>query len=366
MKRIFCCLNGESSNKEPPQPPKQNAPQDPPKLPNDRSGSLPLLARCGVTFRWEQILTGTGNFLESNFLGQGSFGKVYRCDLPGDNTVGAAKIQKQEHRYAYREFVAEVTTLHRANHPNVVRLLGKCFDRGHPYTIVYELMPNGSLDRHLFAQASSPEPSLQQKVSGLGWETRISIALGVAEALVHLHKKLKVIHRDIKLSNILLDENFVPKLADFGLATKFFISNGVEREQVIRPVQGTMGCIAPETEHFGSVSTKSDVYSYGVLLFPLLTGKKAYDEERPPQKRKIADWLIPVCGRVQNMPMVVDVALGNRYPEEGLISLFLVASMCIDPQVSARPDMGFVEDMVRLAAAHKVPERPTVTKRVSI
>lgn len=146
----------------------------------------------------------------------------------------------------------------------------------------------------LFVADTRPGPGLQQQGRAvLNWERRMSIALGVAEALIYLHEDLKTVHRDLKVANVLLDEDFVPKLTDFGLATRMVHdANGIEKQSEIDPIKGTRGCIAPETEESGLVSSKSDVYSYGVFLLTLFTGRKAFDRARPIGARKINEWVM--------------------------------------------------------------------------
>ncbi|CAN8252670.1 unnamed protein product [Cochlearia groenlandica] len=409
MKNYLCCLKGEGSSQvvqEPPQPPQppvaqpsdssdstesvnndgsddelhpfgnnerlNNAWLNNIELPDDRNlpetsvNNRPSLFRnSGVIFHWREILQGTDNLAFAKFLGQGSFGEVYRCDFTSIDQVGAIKIQTLENAYARPEYMAETTTLRRADHPNVVKILGTCVGTDN-HAIVYEFMPKGSLDHHLFGDAK-PGPGLPQEHPVLDWDMRMRIAVGVAEGLVYLHKGLKVIHRDINVSNVLLDEGFVPKLTDFGLATKILEDDdGNEVQRVISLVKGSRGCIAPETEEDGYVTTKSDVYSYGVFLFTLFTGRKAYDLERPLETRKITDWLEPVWSKEENVPMVMDVALGTQISVQGSIRLFEAARMCINPQVLARPDMDFVESMVRDAAAFAAEEWPENTERFSI
>ncbi|KAL0729428.1 hypothetical protein Bca4012_025521 [Brassica carinata] len=254
----------------------------------------------GYKIQWSEIFQGTLNFRNINYLGRGNFGEVYRCDIPRLDKVGAAKVQKNQSEEAHAEFLAEITTLHAANHPNVISLLGKCFHQDHR-VIVYEFMPRGSLDHHLF-------PSTRPR-------------------------------RD---------------------------ENGVEKRSEITLIKGTPGCTAPETEELGLVSSKNDVYSYGVLLFTLFTGRKAFDSKRSPGKEKLTDWLRIVCSRGDNIPLVVDSAMGNRFPGEGLIKLFQTALMCVDPQLLARPEMRFVESMVNDVAVYEVPKFPTLTRRHSI
>lgn len=122
---------------------------------------------------------------------------------------------------------------------------------------------------------------------------RLRIAVGVAKALVYLHEELKMVHRDVKVSNVLLDKKFVPKLTDFGLASCIVEDeNGVEKRSEITLIKGTPGCTAPETEELGLVSSKNDVYSYGVFLFTLFTGRKAFDSKRGSGKEKLTDWVM--------------------------------------------------------------------------
>ncbi|EOA14463.1 hypothetical protein CARUB_v10027672mg [Capsella rubella] len=345
MSRFACCLGGGSSSK---------VVQDPAELPqasesNDERGL--------VTFQWQEIVDGTENFGVTHLIGQGKYGKVYRCNFPRIHKVGAAKIHNHGDHSGLSEFLAEITTLHdEADHPNVIKLLGKFF--GHQDTaLVYEFMPNGSLDHHLFAHARKVQ-GLTQETRVLDWDTRMRIAVGVAEGLVYVHQGLSSIHRDVKATNILLDDDFVPKLTGFGNAGKIaYNEDGTERQWEIN-TNGSEEDIAPETENSGLVSTKSDVYSFGVLLLVLFTGRKAYDPERPEAKVKLTDWLMPVLGRLEYAPVVLDVALGKKYSAEGLNRIFQTARMCINAQPLERPAMDFVETLVREAAAFPVQVVP--------
>ncbi|KAG2299727.1 hypothetical protein Bca52824_036199 [Brassica carinata] len=264
------------------------------------------------TFRWQEILDGTQNLLNTNLLIRGNSSEVYLCDFPRFDKVGAAKIRDLQDEEAHPEFVAEIKALHRPNHPNLVKLLGKCVNREH-CVVVHEFMPKGSLDCYLFAGS---------KTNRFWIGTRMRIAVGVAEA---------------RASKVLLDEDFVPKLSGFGLATRIVENeHGVEQQQTeIHRVKGSPGCIAPETERFGLVSSKSDVYSYGVFLLSLFTGREDFDLEKLGWARKLTNWLVPVLSREECMPVVADVALAKRYSVEGLVRLFHVARMCMDEEVGA-------------------------------
>ncbi|CAL9244328.1 unnamed protein product [Arabidopsis halleri] len=393
MKRFFCCLKGGSS---------RNAGQgndendevnvDRPFGNNERLNHLwrnnlalqsleiadptarffpicpPLPDNCGASFLWRELVDGTINFRDEYFLGRGNFGEVYRCRFSRLNEDGAVKIQKPNNPTGHVEFLAEVTTLHAANHPNVIRLLGHCYGQTNR-AIVYEFMPNGCLERHIFAHATrvqGPFPrGLELPIRVLDWDTRMRIALGVAKGLVYLHEELKVINRDVKAGNILLDANFVPKLTDFGLATKIEVDeNGVEKQILINPMKGSLGYIAPEGEISGFVSTKTDVYSYGALLLVLFTGRQPFYTKKPVGIRtNLTEWFIRVLPRLEDAPVKVDVALGYRYSVEGLKKIFDTARMCIKTERLERPTMSDVEAMVLEAASFPVQVPPPQVKR---
>ncbi|XP_019086918.1 PREDICTED: probable receptor-like protein kinase At3g55450 [Camelina sativa] len=280
--------------------------------------------------------------------------------------VGAAKVHAHGDDFSgLGDFLAEITTLREADHPNVIKLLGKHYGVQNT-ALVYQFMPNGSLDHHLFANARQVQ-GLTQETRVLDWDTRMRIAVGVAEGLVYVHQGLSSIHRDVNATNIVLDDNFVPKLTGFGTAVNIaYDEDGVEMQMEVSK-NGTDGYLAPETENFGLVSTKSDVYSYGVFLLELFTGWKAYDRERPEANKKLTDMLMPLLSlmtRLEQSPIVVDVALGKKYSAQGSNRIFETARMCLNAQPFERPAMDSVETSVREAAAYLVPEeKPQVKDR---
>ncbi|XP_006280584.2 probable serine/threonine-protein kinase PBL7 [Capsella rubella] len=389
MKGFFCCVKGESSNSAAQNQVFDDEPsgrneflnriwRDELQIPQspgveDPNAILfpinpPLPANCGPSYQWREILDGTLNFRQTCLLGRGNFGDVYRCEFRRTNQVGAVKIQNRDNPAGHQEFLAEVTTLHEANHPNVIKLLGKCYGRRNR-AIVYEFMPNGSLERHIFDYARQRQrvrpQGIDQPTRRLDWETRMKIAVGVAEGLLYLHQELKVINRDVKAGNILLDADFVPKLTDFGLATKVKVNKkGVEKERKIDLMKGTPGYIAPESEYSKLVSTKSDVYSYGAFLLVLFTGRKPFIPNQVPaeaEKHKITNWFLRVWGRFGNASesvMTADTALGNRFSVEGLRRIFETAFMCIKEEPRARPAMADVVQMVLGAANFPVQVVP--------
>ncbi|XP_010446211.1 PREDICTED: serine/threonine-protein kinase CDL1-like [Camelina sativa] len=391
MSRFFCCVTGETSNSAPPEEVFDDEPlvdteslnrlwRDELQIPDPRSRGVeepdatlfpvtpPLPANCGRPYRWHEILHSTVNFRQEFYLGKGNFGEVYRVNFERTNEVGAVKIQAHNNETGHKEFLAEVTTLHEANHPNVIKLLGRCYGRRNR-AIVYEFMPNGTLGRHIFDyMRKSPIPQgLEQPTRVLDWGTRMRIAEGVSEGLIYLHEVLKVINQDVKAGNILLDANFVPKLTDFGLATKVVVNRrGVEKRSKITELKGTMGYIPPEAEQSHWVSTKYDVYSYGVFLIVLFTGRRPYNqnpnETVPEDKRKLTDWFLRVWARYGDVPEAADTALGNTYSVEGLKRIFQTARLCISAEPQARPPMRDVVTMVRQAAVFPVRVVPLVER----
>uniref|UniRef100_A0ACD5XXD7 Uncharacterized protein n=1 Tax=Avena sativa TaxID=4498 RepID=A0ACD5XXD7_AVESA len=214
-------------------------------------------------YDFHEILEATSNFSEENKLGQGGFGPVYKGYFP-DRTEIAVKRLASNSGQGFIEFKNEVELIARLQHRNLVRLLG-CCSQGEEKILVYEYLPNKSLDFFIF----------DQKQKGLiDWNQRLAIIEGIAEGLLYLHKhsRLRVIHRDLKPSNVLLDNEMNPKISDFGLA-KIFTSNNVE-ENTTRRVVGTYGYMAPEYASEGLFSIKSDVFSFGVLILEIISGKR--------------------------------------------------------------------------------------------
>ncbi|KAL5681055.1 hypothetical protein ACJX0J_007440, partial [Zea mays] len=214
-------------------------------------------------FDFHQILEATDNFSEENKLGEGGFGPVYKGQFP-DGTEIAVKRLASHSGQGFVEFKNEVQLIAKLQHTNLVRLLG-CCSQGEEKILVYEYLPNKSLDFFIFDE---------NRKSLLDWKKRLAIIEGIAEGLLYLHKhsRLRVIHRDLKPSNILLDSEMNPKISDFGLA-KIFSSNNIEGSTT-RRVVGTYGYMAPEYASEGIFSIKSDVFSFGVLILEILSGKR--------------------------------------------------------------------------------------------
>ncbi|XP_057960578.1 G-type lectin S-receptor-like serine/threonine-protein kinase At1g11330 [Malania oleifera] len=213
-------------------------------------------------FDFERVATATNNFYISNKLGQGGFGLVYKGTLPDGQEIAVKRLSRASGQ-GIEEFMNEVVVISRLQHRNLVRLLGCCIE-GEEKMLIYEYMPNKSLDSFLF------DP-IKQKV--LDWRKRFNIIEGIARGLLYLHRdsRLKIIHRDLKASNILLDEDLNPKISDFGMARIF---GGDQDQANTRRVVGTYGYMSPEYAMEGRFSEKSDVFSFGVLLLEIVSGKK--------------------------------------------------------------------------------------------
>ncbi|XP_002975663.2 receptor-like serine/threonine-protein kinase ALE2 [Selaginella moellendorffii] len=288
------------------------------------------------TFTLLEIERATNGFKTQNIIGEGGFGRVYHGILD-DNTRVAVKVLTRDDHQGGREFAAEVEMLSRLHHRNLVKLLGICIEE-HTRCLVFELISNGSVESHLHG--------IDQETSPLDWETRLKIALGAARGLAYLHEDSnpRVIHRDFKASNILLEEDFTPKVSDFGLAKA---ASDEMSTHISTRVMGTFGYVAPEYAMTGHLLVKSDVYSYGVVLLELLSGRKPVDMSQPPGQENLVTWARPLLNSKEGLEILVDPAL-NNVPFDNLVRVAAIASMCVQPDVSHRPLMGEVVQALKL------------------
>ncbi|XP_022760505.1 serine/threonine-protein kinase PBL27-like isoform X2 [Durio zibethinus] len=236
------------------------------------------------------------------------------------------------------------------HHSNLVNLIGYCAD-GDQRLLVYEFMPLGSLEDHLHDFPPDKEP--------LDWNTRMKIAAGAAKGLEYLHDKANppVIYRDLKSSNILLDEGYHPKLSDFGLAKLGPVG---DKTHVSTRVMGTYGYCAPEYAMTGQLTLKSDVYSFGVVFLELITGRKAIDNARPPGEHNLVAWARPLFKDRRKFPKMADPLLQGRYPMRGLYQALAVAAMCLQEQAATRPLIGdVVTALTYLASQAYDPNAPS-------
>ncbi|XP_057866533.2 probable serine/threonine-protein kinase PBL7 isoform X2 [Cryptomeria japonica] len=278
------------------------------------------------------VPSATKNFRPDYLLGEGGFGRVYKGLLESTGQVVAVKQLDRNGLQGSREFLVEVLMLSLLHHPNLVNLIGCCAE-GDQRLLVYEYMPMGSLEDHLHDLPPDKEP--------LDWNTRMKIAAGAARGLEYLHDKANppVIYRDFKSSNILLDDNFNPKLSDFGLAKLGPVG---DKTHVSTRVMGTYGYCAPEYAMTGQLTLKSDVYSYGVVLLELITGRKAIDKCRAAGEHNLVAWARPLFRDRRKFPQMADRLLQGRYPMRGLYQALAVAAMCLQEQAATRPLIGDV------------------------
>jgi serine/threonine protein kinase len=220
-------------------------------------------------FSYRDLSKATQDFHKRNLLGSGGFGAVYKGKLPSTGTEVAVKRISEESKQGVREFVSEVTTIGQLRHRNLVPLLGWCQEKG--FMLVYELMPNGSLDRFLF-EAQRKKRKEEEGDRALSWQMRLHILKGVAAAVNYLHEECeqKIVHRDIKTSNVMLDAGLNARLGDFGLARPY----GHDAAPGTTNVAGTWGYIAPEAFYTRKATEKTDVFSFGALTLEVVTGKK--------------------------------------------------------------------------------------------
>ncbi|CAE5956832.1 unnamed protein product [Arabidopsis arenosa] len=253
------------------------------------------------TFTFQELAVATGNFRSDCFLGEGGFGKVFKGTIEKLDQVVAIKQLDRNGVQGIREFVVEVLTLSLADHPNLVKLIGFCAE-GDQRLLVYEYMPQGSLEDHLHDLPSGKKP--------LDWNTRMKIAAGAARGLAYLHDRMTppVIYRDLKCSNILLGEDYQPKLSDFGLAK--------------------VGPSGDKTH----VSTR-----FGVVLLELITGRKAIDNTKTRKDQNLVGWARPLFKDRRNFPKMVDPLLQGQYPVRGLYQALAISAMCVQEQPSMRP-----------------------------
>ncbi|CAI0461141.1 unnamed protein product [Linum tenue] len=242
----------------------------------------------------------------------------------------------QEGKQGEEEFEVEVVELlSRLHSPYLLALLGYCSDNNRKL-LVYNFMANGGLQEHLY-----PLPGSNATYRKLDWETRLRIALDAAKGLEYLHEHVSppVIHRDFKSSNILLDKTFHAKVSDFGLAKL-----GPERAggHVSTRVLGTQGYVAPEYALTGHLTTKSDVYSYGVVLLELLTGRVPVDMKRPPGEGVLVSWALPSLTDREKVIQIMDPALEGQYSMKEVVQVAAIAAMCVQPEADYRPLMADV------------------------
>ena len=276
-------------------------------------------------FTEDELKRATNNFQESRIIGKGGYGIVYKGILP-NNRVVAIKRSKLGVQTESEQFINEVMVLLQISHRNVVRLLGCCLETEMPL-LVYDFISNGTLFEHIHEKCNE---------SPLSWDLRVKIAAETAGVLAYLHSECStpIIHRDVKTTNILLDENFTAKVSDFG-ASRLIPLN---KSQLTTLVQGTLGYLDPEYFQTGQLTEKSDVYSFGVVLAELLTGEKAVSFDRLENDRNIA--MLFICSMKEDLLLhILDKNIVKEGKIEEIKEVAILATMCLRVKGQERPTM---------------------------
>ncbi|KAL3519541.1 hypothetical protein ACH5RR_017690 [Cinchona calisaya] len=297
------------------------------------------------------IQTATNNFSINNKIGQGGFGPVYKGTLPNGQDIAVKRLSRSSGQGA-EEFKNEIVVVAKLQHRNLVRLLGFCLEGGEKL-LIYEFVPNKSLDYFLF------DPEKQRL---LDWSRRNKIIGGIARGLLYLHEdsRLRIVHRDLKAGNILLDESMNPKIADFGMAK---ICGVDEFEGNTNRIAGTFGYMAPEYTTSGQFSVKSDVFSFGVVILEIVTGKKNSSFYQSEDSRDLLTYAWEQWRRGTPLALL-DPTLNNSCVENEVLKCIHVGLLCIEEDVDRRPMMASVVYMLSgNSVTLPTPHYPVVSLR---
>ncbi|XP_015957119.1 cysteine-rich receptor-like protein kinase 2 isoform X1 [Arachis duranensis] len=297
---------------------------------NDAEKLAKTLHRNSLNFKYSTLEKATNSFNEANKLGQGGFGSVYRGVLPDGREIAIKRLYfNNRHRAA--DFYNEVNIISSVEHKNLVRLLG-CSCSGPESLLVYEFLPNKSLDQFIFDRVKGRE---------LNWEKRYDIIIGTAEGLVYLHEnsKTRIIHRDIKASNILLDAKLRAKIADFGLARSF----QEDKSHISTAIAGTLGYMAPEYLAHGQLTEKADVYSFGVLVLEIVTGRQNNRSKSTEYSDSIVilTWRHFQSGTAEELfdPNLASDDNNNVNKKDEILRVVHIGLLCTQENPSLRPTM---------------------------
>ncbi|XP_058208707.1 putative wall-associated receptor kinase-like 16 [Rhododendron vialii] len=302
-------------------------------------------AESSKIFTAEELKKATNNYAENRILGRGGYGVVYKGILP-DQSIVAIKKSKVMDGNQVEQFINELLIVSQVNHRNVVKLLGCCFESEVP-ELVYEYIPNGTLFEHI-----------QKSLSWLTLDHRLRIAAEAAGALSYLHSaaSIPIIHRDVKSANILLDANYVAKMADFGASRLV----PLDQTQVTTLVQGTLGYLDPEYFHTSQLNEKSDVYSFGVVLAELLTGKKPICFERSQEERNLATYFL-VSMKENRLYQILEPRAVKEGTLDQLQAIAELVKRCLRVKSEERPTMK--EVVMELESLRKYRKDPWVNQQ---
>ncbi|KAK7317637.1 hypothetical protein RJT34_02041 [Clitoria ternatea] len=299
---------------------------------------LETVSKSKLNMSYEVLEKATNYFSDANKLGQGGSGSVYKGVMPDGNIVAVKRLSFNTTQWA-DHFFNEVNLISGIHHKNLVKLLG-CSITGPESLLIYEYVPNQSLYDHL---------SVRRISQTLTWEIRHKIILGIAEGMAYLHEEshVRIIHRDIKLSNILLEEDFTPKIADFGLARLF----PEDKSHISTAIAGTLGYMAPEYVVRGKLSEKADVYSFGVLVIEIVSGKRNSSFVMNSSSLLQTVWRLYRSNRLSE---IIDPTLEGDFPAQEASQLLQIGLLCAQASAELRPSMSVVVKMVD--DNHEIPQ----------
>ncbi|XP_062097301.1 probable serine/threonine-protein kinase PBL19 [Humulus lupulus] len=315
-----------------------NSPRGIPELYEEKAHNLRV-------FTFSELRVATHDFSRLLKIGEGGFGSVFKgsikpADGKGDQIVVAIKKLNKDGSQGHKQWLAEVQFLGVVDHPNLVKLIGYCAvdgERGIQRLLVYEYMQKRSLEDHLFNKAYPTLP----------WKTRLDIVLGAAQGLAYLHEGLEVqvIFRDFKASNVLLDEDFKAKLSDFGLAREGPMAG---HTHVSTAVMGTYGYAAPDYVETGHLTAKSDVWTFGVVLYEILSGRRSVERNRPRTEQKLLEWVKQFPPESKKFGQIMDPRLENQYSSSAARRMAKLADSCLSKSAKDRPKMSQVVETLKL------------------
>ncbi|PRQ45230.1 putative protein kinase RLK-Pelle-DLSV family [Rosa chinensis] len=296
-----------------------------------------------VNYKYKDLKSATANFSDANKLGEGGFGDVYKATLNNGKTVAVKKLAILQSDRAMTSFENEVKLISNVHHRNLIRLLG-CCSKGPELLLIYEYMANNSLDKFLFGE----------KRGFLNWKQRNDIIFGTARGLAYLHEEFHVciIHRDIKTSNILLDDGFQPRIADFGLARLL----PEDQTHLSTRFAGTLGYTAPEYALHGQLSEKVDTYSYGVVVLEIVSGQKSCEIKSDTTGEFLLEKAWKLYENGQHLELVDETLDPNDYEAEDVKKMVEIALMCTQSSPALRPTM--TEIVVLLKSTGSWVNRP--------
>ncbi|XP_059624155.1 G-type lectin S-receptor-like serine/threonine-protein kinase At1g11410 isoform X1 [Cornus florida] len=300
-------------------------------------------------FDLSTIVAATDNFSSANRLGQGGFGTVYKGRLHNGQEIAVKRLSKNSGQ-GIKEFKNEVTLIAKLQHRNLVKLVGCCIQQEEKM-LIYEYLPNKSLDSFIFDEA---------KRSSMGWEKLFDIILGITRGMLYLHQdsRLRIIHRDLKASNVLLDAAMNPKISDFGMARIF---GGDQIEANTNRVVGTYGYMSPEYAMEGLFSIKSDIFSFGVVVLEIICGRKnsSYNQEN---FQNLIGHVWDLWRKGESLD-IVDSSLGESYQTHQVLRCIHIALLCVQEQANDRPTMSAVVVMLCNETSLPLPKQPAFISR---